>query len=138
MPTGTSFLPQETVDRIGEEGNKIEALKMAKDGTYAWDDIYEFAAAVRSGEMDYKDITKDDMDFRLKWNGLLSRFKRTKGKFMMRLRTPNGTTNSELFRFYADSVEPFGDIGRVFSGCYCPLLLSSPWASQICDLSSLP
>ena len=53
------------------------------------------------------------MDFRLKWNGLLSRFKRTKGKFMMRLRTPNGTTNSELFRFFADSVEPYGDIGVI-------------------------
>ena len=61
--------------------------------------------------MDYKAISKDDMDFRMKWNGLLSRFKRTPGKFMMRLRTSNGITNSDLFRLYADSVEPYGDIG---------------------------
>jgi ferredoxin-nitrite reductase len=112
-PTGTSFLPDDTIERIKEEGNKIEKIKMEKDGTHAWDDIYEFAAAVRSGEMDYKDISKDDMDFRLKWNGLLSRFKRTKGKFMMRLRTPNGIVNSTLMRFYADRVEPYGDIGVI-------------------------
>merc|ERR1719174_3486774 len=112
-PTGTSFLPDDTIERIKEEGNKIEKIKMEKDGTHAWDDIYEFAAAVRSGEMDYKDISKDDMDFRLKWNGLLSRFKRTKGKFMMRLRTPNGIINSTLMRFYADSVEPYGEIGVI-------------------------
>jgi ferredoxin-nitrite reductase len=106
-------LPKETIERIGEEGNKIEKMKLEKDGTEGWDDIYKFAAAVRSGEMDYKDISKDDMDFRLKWNGLLSRFKRTKGRFMMRLRTSNGITNSELFRFYADSVEPYGEIGVI-------------------------
>ena len=33
---------------------------------------------------------------------------------MMRLRTPNGITSSELMRFYADSVEPYGpDLGVV-------------------------
>ncbi len=41
--------------------------------------------------------------------GLLHRDKRTPGKFMMRLKLPNGVTNSDSMRFYADSVEPYGD-----------------------------
>ena len=50
-----------------------------------------------------------DMNTRLKWVGLVHRDKRTPGRFMMRMRIPNGVTNAELFRFYADSVEPYGD-----------------------------
>ena len=54
------------------------------------------------------------MDTRLKWVGLLHRSKRTPGRFMMRLRTPNGVVNSDLMRFYADSVEKYGpEIGVV-------------------------
>ena len=34
-PTGTSFLPAETVERA-KEGNPIEKAKLAKDGTEAW------------------------------------------------------------------------------------------------------
>ena len=50
-----------------------------------------------------------DMNTRLKWVGLVHRDKRTPGKFMMRMRIPNGVTNAELMRFYADAVEPYGD-----------------------------
>jgi len=40
--------------------------------------------------------------------GLVHRDKRTPGRFMMRLRVPNGITNAECFRFFANSVEPYG------------------------------
>ena len=70
--------------------------------------MYAFAAAIRAGELDWKDIEKADMNTRLKWVGLVHRDKRTPGRFMMRLRTPNGIINSDLMRFYASSVEPYG------------------------------
>ena len=38
----------------------------------------------------------------------MHRDKRTPGRFMFRLRTPNGVINADLMRFYADSVEPYG------------------------------
>lgn len=68
----------------------------------------QFAAAIRAGSLTWEEIEKADMDTRLKWVGLLHRSKRTPGRFMMRLRTPNGIVTSELLRFYADSIEPYG------------------------------
>ena len=54
------------------------------------------------------------MNTRLKWVGLVHRDKRTPGRFMMRLRLPNGITNGDSFRFYADSVEKYGpDLGVI-------------------------
>ena len=108
-PTGTSFLPAST-KAAAAEGNPIEKAKLAKDGTSAFDDVYKFAAAIRAGELDWKEIEKADMDTRLKWVGLLHRSKRTPGRFMMRLRTPNGIVNSALMRLYADAVEPYAAI----------------------------
>jgi len=111
--TGTSFLPTETIERA-KEGNPIEKVKLEKDGTSAFRDVYEFGKAIRAGTLDWEDIEKADMDTRLKWVGLLHRSKRTPGRFMLRLRTPNGIVTSEQLRFYADSVEPYGpEIGVV-------------------------
>ena len=45
-----------------------------------------------------------DVDIRLKWVGMLHRKKKTPGKFMMRLKVPNGVVNSEQMRFFADCV----------------------------------
>ena len=45
---------------------------------------------------------------------MLHRDKRNPGTFMYRLRLPNGITNAESMRFYADSVEPYGpDVGVI-------------------------
>ena len=44
---------------------------------------------------------------------MLHRNKRTPGQFMMRLKVPNGIINSDQMRFYADSVEKYGDEGGV-------------------------
>mmetsp|Transcript_11049 Transcript_11049/g.16592 ORF Transcript_11049/g.16592 Transcript_11049/m.16592 type:complete len:614 (-) Transcript_11049:326-2167(-) len=106
-PTGTSFLPDDAIER-GSQGNAIEKFKFAKDGTSAWKDVYEYAAKIRAGELNWEDVEKGDMDNRLKFVGLLHRAKRTPGQFMMRLKVPNGIVNSDQMRFYADSVEKYG------------------------------
>jgi ferredoxin-nitrite reductase len=48
---------------------------------------------------------------RLKYVGMLHRGKRTPGQFMLRLKVPNGIVNSDQMRFYADSVERYGEGG---------------------------
>ena len=111
--TGSSYLSEETLERA-RAGNPIEKVKIAKDGTSAFTDVYEYAAAIRAGTLNWEDVEKADMDSRLKWVGLLHRSKRTPGRFMMRLRTPNGIVSSAQLRFYADSVEKYGpEIGVV-------------------------
>ena len=79
-----------------EAGNKIEQGKMKKDPTNAWTDLYDFAAKIRAWSLDYSEIEDFDVNSRLKWTGMLSRFKRTPGRFMMRLRTPNGVVKAML------------------------------------------
>jgi len=112
-PTGTSYLPEETIERA-KAGNPIEKVKLEKDGTTAFNSVYEFAAAIRAGELDWKDVEKADLNTRLKWCGMLHRDKRTPGRFMFRLRTPNGVVNADLMRYYADCVEPYGpDLGVI-------------------------
>mmetsp|Transcript_34969 Transcript_34969/g.76484 ORF Transcript_34969/g.76484 Transcript_34969/m.76484 type:complete len:607 (-) Transcript_34969:97-1917(-) len=107
-PTGTSFLPEETMERA-LVGNKIEKTKLAKDPTSAFVDVYEYARKIREGEMAWEEVEKADMDTRLKYVGMLHRNKRTPGQFMMRLKVPNGIVNADQMRFYADCVEKYGD-----------------------------
>ena len=102
--TGTSYLPAETVERC-EEGSKFEKIKLAKETTHIFTDLYDYAAKVRSGELDWKDIEDAEINTRFKWLGLLHRAKKNPGTFMMRLRVHNGIVTSEQMRFYADSVE---------------------------------
>ncbi|KAG7352858.1 assimilatory nitrite reductase ferredoxin precursor [Nitzschia inconspicua] len=111
-PTGTSFLPEETIERA-KAGSPIEKAKLEKDPINAWVDIYEYARRIREGEMTWEEVEKADLDTRLKYVGMLHRNKRTPGKFMMRLKVPNGIVNSDQMRFYADCVEKYGDIGVV-------------------------
>ena len=59
--TGTSFLPEEAVERA-KVGNPIEKLKIAKDGTSAFVDVYEYAAKIRAGEMTWEDVEKADLE----------------------------------------------------------------------------
>ena len=60
-PTGTSFLPEETVERA-KVGSPIEKIKMAKDGTAAFVDVYEYARKIREGEMTWEEVEKADID----------------------------------------------------------------------------
>lgn len=106
--TGTSFLPPETIERAAS-GNPIEKVKLAKDGTSAFVDVYEYAAKLRSGKMTWEEVEAADMNTRLKFVGMLHRDKRTPGQFLMRLKVPNGIVNSDQMRFYADCVEKYGE-----------------------------
>ncbi|GAX16353.1 ferredoxin-nitrite reductase [Fistulifera solaris] len=105
-PTGTSFLPEETIDRA-KAGSPIEKIKLEKDGSAAWVDVYEYARKIREGEMSWEEVEKADLDTRLKYVGMLHRNKRTPGQFMMRLKVPNGIVNSDQMRFYASCVEKY-------------------------------
>lgn len=60
-PTGTSFLPKEAIERA-EKGSPIEKAKLAKDGTAAFVDVYEYARKIREGEMTWEEVEKADMD----------------------------------------------------------------------------
>ena len=60
-PTGTSFLPEETVERA-KVGSPIEKIKLEKDGTAAFVDVYEYARKIREGEMTWEEVEKADLD----------------------------------------------------------------------------
>jgi hypothetical protein len=60
-PTGTSFLPQETIE-MAEQGSPVEKVKLAKDGTAAFVDVYEYARKIREGEMTWEDVDKADLE----------------------------------------------------------------------------
>ena len=60
-PTGLSFLPAETVERA-QSGSPIEKIKLEKDGTSAFVDVYEYARKIREGEMTWEDVEKADLD----------------------------------------------------------------------------
>lgn len=59
--------------------------------------------------MTWKEVEKADLECRLKFVGMIHRGKRTPGQFMVRLKVPNGLVNSDQMRFYADTVEPYGE-----------------------------
>ena len=60
-PTGTSFLPEETLERA-KAGNPTEKAKLAKDPINAWVDVYEYARKIREGEMTWEEVEKADLD----------------------------------------------------------------------------
>ncbi|CAI5472120.1 unnamed protein product [Closterium sp. Yama58-4] len=62
-------------------------------------------------EVDGSKEAKDDIDSRFKWLGLFHRRKQQYGRFMMRLRLPNGITTSEQTRFLADVISRYGEEG---------------------------
>jgi ferredoxin-nitrite reductase len=84
--------------------NKFEKLKAEKDGLSVKADIEKFAA---SG---WEAINETDRDHRLKWLGVFFR-PVTPGKFMMRLRLPNGILTSSQMRVLAEVVQKYGDDG---------------------------
>ncbi|RZC48433.1 hypothetical protein C5167_016859 [Papaver somniferum] len=62
-------------------------------------------------ELEKSKSTKDDIDVRLKWLGLFHRRKHQYGRFMMRLKLPNGVTTSEQTRYLASVIKKYGKDG---------------------------
>ncbi|MHC5598457.1 MAG: ferredoxin--nitrite reductase [Nostoc sp.] len=85
--------------------NKFEKLKAEKDGLAIRDEIEKFAA------LGWEAMNEIDRDHRLKWVGVFFR-PVTPGKFMMRLRMPNGILSSSQMGVLAQVVQRYGDEGN--------------------------
>jgi ferredoxin-nitrite reductase len=84
--------------------NKFEKFKAEKDGLAIKAEIDRFAS------LGWEAMDETDRDHRLKWVGVFFR-PVTPGKFMMRLRTPNGILTSNQVRVLAEIVQRYGDDG---------------------------
>ena len=80
--------------------NKIEEYKREKDGLDVLADVSRYA------EEGWEAITDGDRE-RLKWTGVFFR-RQTPGRFMMRIRIPNGITNTAQLRTIAEISRDFG------------------------------
>jgi ferredoxin-nitrite reductase len=111
--SGLRFLPEETQHRIlsNKKSNKFEKVKAAKCGSTMWTEVETLAQLLRNGDVKWEDLDLDDVDIRMKWSGLFHRGKRTPGRFMMRLKVPQGVLNAEQLRALATCIEPYGEDG---------------------------
>ncbi|QLE58157.1 ferredoxin--nitrite reductase [Nostoc sp. TCL26-01] len=85
--------------------NKFEKFKAEKDGLAIKQEIQEIAA------LGWEAMDETDRDHRLKWVGVFFR-PVTPGKFMMRMRIPNGILTSDQMRVLAEVVQRYGDDGN--------------------------
>ncbi|MBE9079049.1 ferredoxin--nitrite reductase [Romeria aff. gracilis LEGE 07310] len=84
--------------------NKYERFKDEKDGLAVRDELEKFA------EMGWEAVDETDLTQRLKWLGVFFR-PVTPGKFMLRMRMPNGVLSSHKMRVLAGIVQRYGDDG---------------------------
>jgi ferredoxin-nitrite reductase len=84
--------------------NKFEKLKAEKDGLAIKAEIEKFAA------MGWEAMDATDREHRLKWLGVFFR-PVTPGKFMMRMRLPNGIITSEQMSVLGEVIQRYGDEG---------------------------
>ncbi|KZV54009.1 ferredoxin--nitrite reductase, chloroplastic-like [Dorcoceras hygrometricum] len=71
----------------------------------------EELAKIPLEEIEKSKISKDDIDIRLKWLGLFHRRKHQYGRFMMRLKLPNGVSTSAQTRYLASVIKKYGKDG---------------------------
>ncbi|KAJ0076628.1 hypothetical protein Patl1_36130 [Pistacia atlantica] len=92
--------------------NPQEKVKIEKDPMKLFmENEIEELAKMSMEEIDKAKITKDDIDVRLKWLGLFHRRKHQYGRFMMRLKLPNGVTTSAQTRYLASVIRKYGKDG---------------------------
>ncbi|GAB2257757.1 hypothetical protein Droror1_Dr00013917 [Drosera rotundifolia] len=95
--------------------NPTEKIKIENDPMKLVDDdwkgIEEMVDGVRFEEIDGSKGGRDDVDVRLKWIGLFHRRKHQYGRFMMRLKLPNGVTTSDQTRYLASVIRRYGEEG---------------------------
>lgn len=84
--------------------NKFEKIKAEKDGLAVKAEIADFA------RIGWEAMDESDRDYRLKWLGVFFR-PVTPGKFMLRLRIPNGILTSGQMRVLAEVVQHYGEDG---------------------------
>ncbi|KAA8493547.1 Ferredoxin--nitrite reductase, chloroplastic [Porphyridium purpureum] len=112
--SGLAYLSPAARERAtAKNANPVEKLKNAKCGSNIWTEVFEMSRLIREGKTSWEDLNLDDREKRLKWVGLFHREKATPGRFMMRLRVPNGELTAEQLDFFADVVEKYGEIGVI-------------------------
>jgi ferredoxin-nitrite reductase len=84
--------------------NKFEKFKAEKDGLAVKAELERFA------QLGWEAIDETDRDHRLKWMGVFFR-PVTPGKFMLRMRMPNGILSSTQMQVLAEVVQRYGDDG---------------------------
>ena len=84
--------------------NKLEKLKAQKDGLDVKQELEHFA------KVGWEAVEKDDLETRLKWLGIFYR-PVTPGKFMLRLRIPNGILDSDKMRVLGNIIKRYGEEG---------------------------
>ena len=85
--------------------NSFDKFKAEKDGLAVKTEIEHFA------KIGWEAIDKTDRNHRLKWLGVFFR-PVTPGKFMLRMRMPNGILSSQQMRVLAGIVQRYGDDGN--------------------------
>ncbi|HYW22444.1 MAG TPA: ferredoxin--nitrite reductase [Nodularia sp. (in: cyanobacteria)] len=94
----------DTVTTTKTNLNKFEKLKAEKDGLAVKEEIEKFAS------LGWEAMDVNDREHRLKWLGVFFR-PVTPGKFMMRMRIPNGVLTSHQLRVLAAVLQRYGDDG---------------------------
>ncbi|KAA8536200.1 hypothetical protein F0562_028678 [Nyssa sinensis] len=99
-------------EKFREGINPQEKVKLQKEPMklFIENDIDELAE-IPLEEIEKSKLTKDDIDVRLKWLGLFHRRKHQYGRFMMRLKLPNGVTTSAQTRYLASVIKQYGKEG---------------------------
>ncbi|MFN7517084.1 MAG: ferredoxin--nitrite reductase, partial [Dolichospermum sp.] len=87
-----------------EKLNKFEKFKAEKDGLTVKNEIEQFA------QIGWEAMDENDLNHRLKWLGVFFR-PVTPGKFMMRMRIPNGILTSNQLSVLAEVLQRYGDDG---------------------------
>jgi ferredoxin-nitrite reductase len=85
--------------------NKFEKFKAEKDGLAVKAELEQFAS------IGWEAMDETDREHRLKWVGVFFR-PVTPGKFMMRMRMPNGIVTSNQMRVLGEVVQRYGDDGN--------------------------
>jgi ferredoxin-nitrite reductase len=80
--------------------------------------VSELAELVRSGQYNWDELDLDDINVRLKWLGLFHRGQKTPGRFMFRLRVPNGGLSSTQLRTMGNFlIDRYGELANGGHGC---------------------
>jgi ferredoxin-nitrite reductase len=85
--------------------NKFEQFKAEKDGLAVKDELEKFA------QLGWEAVDETDLQHRLKWLGVFYR-PVTPGKFMLRLRMPNGIITSKQMKVLAEVIQRYGEDGN--------------------------
>ncbi|VFQ78303.1 unnamed protein product [Cuscuta campestris] len=92
--------------------NPAEKVKIEKEAMKLFmENEIEELAKMPFEAIEQSKVMKDDVDTRLKWLGLFHRRKHHYGRFMMRLKLPNGVTTSAQARYLASVIRKYGKEG---------------------------